>query len=316
MGTIVLIFAVIAIAGPVLLSFAIEAMRRAPEAPAALPWALDLAQQYTTVDGIRLRYVRTGKGPPLVLLHTLRTQLDIFQKVIPELARNFTVYALDYPGHGWSAIPKTEYTPALFTDTVARFLDDQKIGNATLAGISIGGTIPLLLAARRHPGVTRVVSINPYDYGRGRGLARANAVAWLMFAAARVPVLGETFLRLRNPLVENIILRGGVAEAGALPESFLREMYAVGCRPGHYQAFLNLLRNAYKWDEARAEYGRISVPVLLVYGDRDWSREAERGAALARIPGARMETVRNGGHFLSLDRPQDVIRLIREFTKA
>jgi pimeloyl-ACP methyl ester carboxylesterase len=90
-------------------------------------------------------------------------------------------------------------------------------------------------------------------------------------------------------------------------------MYAVGCRRGHYRAFLNLLRNAHKWDEVRSEYAKISVPVLLVYGDQDWSREAERRATLEQIPGARMEIIKNGGHFLSLDRPQEVIQLVREF---
>jgi hypothetical protein len=35
----------------------------------------------------------------LVLLHTLRTQLDLFEKVVPELSKHSTVYAVDYPGH-------------------------------------------------------------------------------------------------------------------------------------------------------------------------------------------------------------------------
>jgi pimeloyl-ACP methyl ester carboxylesterase len=37
---------------------------------------------------------------------------------------------------------------------------------------------------------------------------------------------------------------------------------------------------------------------------------------LERIPGAKLEVVKNGGHFLSLDCPQDIIRLIREFTNV
>jgi pimeloyl-ACP methyl ester carboxylesterase len=250
------------------------------------------------------------------LLHTLRTQLDIFQKIIPELAKTFTVYTLDYPGHGWSDIPATDYTPAFFVDIVGKFLDEQRIGNATLAGVSIGGTIPLLLAAHRHSAVARVVAINSYDYAKGRGITRANLVAWLIFTLARIPVLGETVMRFRNPLVERKVLEGGVADPDALPESFLRETYAVGCRRGHYRAFLNLIRNAYKWEEARSEYGKISVPVLVVYGDQDWSRESERRATLERIPGAKLEVVKNGGHFLSLDCPQDIIRLIREFTNV
>jgi pimeloyl-ACP methyl ester carboxylesterase len=56
--------------------------------------------------------------------------------------------------------------------------------------------------------------------------------------------------------------------------------------------------------------------VLVVYGDQDWSREPERRATFEAIPGARLEVVRDGGHFLSLDRPQEVIRLVREFTNV
>ena len=51
---------------------------------------------------------------------------------------------------------------------------------------------------------------------------------------------------------------------------------------------------------------------LLVYGDRDRSYEPERQRTLNEIPGAVMETVANGGHFLSLDQPDEVIRLIQQ----
>jgi pimeloyl-ACP methyl ester carboxylesterase len=57
---------------------------------------------YLDIDGSQIRYVKAGQGPTLLLLHTLRTQLDLFEKVIPELSKHFTVHALDYPGHGYS----------------------------------------------------------------------------------------------------------------------------------------------------------------------------------------------------------------------
>jgi pimeloyl-ACP methyl ester carboxylesterase len=89
----------------------------------------------------------TGSGPNLVLLHTLRTQLDIFQKLIPLLAQRFTVYALDFPGHGWSDIPHSAYAPEDFYRWTAQFLDELKVEQTCLAGISIGGTIALVMAA-------------------------------------------------------------------------------------------------------------------------------------------------------------------------
>jgi pimeloyl-ACP methyl ester carboxylesterase len=315
-NTPLLVIAVIVIAGLVLVSLLIEALRKEPDNPSVLSWKSDLPIQYVYIDGVGIRYVKTGDGPALVLLHTLRTQLDIFQKVIPELAKSFTVYALDYPGHGWSDIPATDYTPAFFTDIVGKFLDQQRIQNVTLVGISIGGTIGLLLAAQPHPRVARVVAINPYDYAKGLGITRANSVAWFIFNLAPIPVLGETIMRLDNRLIERKIMQGGVVEPAALPESFSRDAYAATCRRGQYHALLNLIRNGRKWEEARSQYGKISLPVLVVYGDQDWSRESERHATWERIPGAKVQVIKNAGHFLSLDRPKDVIRLIREFANA
>jgi hypothetical protein len=66
-----------------LLSYVIEALRTVPKPPAALRWAPDIPIQYVEVDGNRLRFIKSGSGPVLVLLHTLRTQLDLFEKVIP-----------------------------------------------------------------------------------------------------------------------------------------------------------------------------------------------------------------------------------------
>jgi pimeloyl-ACP methyl ester carboxylesterase len=297
-------------------SFVVEALRQRPVTPAKLYWAPDLPIQYTEIDGNRLRYIKTGSGPNLVLLHTLRTQLDIFEKVVPTLAKSFTVYAPDYPGHGFSDIPKTDYEPELFVKAVEGFLDKLDLNDVTLAGISIGGVIPLIIAAKQNPRVTKVIAINPYDYGDGTGLARANIFAWLTVNVGKVPVLGEAFMRLRNADVEARILRGGVAHPSAITPGFAEQANASGRRPGHYQAFLNLLRHAHLWDEAREHYGDIKVPVLVVHGDHDWSRPDERRRTVAAIPNAKMEMIAEGGHFLSLDQPKRLAHLIASFAKS
>ena len=298
----------------VAVSFAVEAMRRRPAAPTTLYWAPKIPIQTTVIDGNTIRYIKTGKGPTLVLLHTLRTQLDIFEKLVPLLSKSFTVYALDYPGHGFSDIPETDYDPDLFVRTVEGFLDKLDLKDVTLAGISIGGAIPLIIAANHNPRVKKVIAINPYDYARGMGIARANGWAWLTFNLAKVPVLGETVMRLRNQFIEQRILQGGVANPESITPGFGAQVRASGFRRNHYRAFLNLLRHAYKWDEARQRYGEINLPVLVIYGDRDWSRQEERRRTVEAIPGAKVEIVTNGGHFLSLDQPERLAELIKSFT--
>ncbi len=300
-----------------MISYLVEWLRSAPVAPEWLAWppAPAIPVRYVAVSGTRLRYIATGEGPALVLLHTLRTQLDMFQRVVPTLARHFRVYALDYPGHGYSDIPNADYTPDLFAASVAGFLEALEIRDAAVVGESIGGSIALLLAARHHPSVRQVVAVNPYDYDGGRGIRRSSAIANVLFGLNDVPILGATVTRLRQYPIMKRILEGGVYRPGSLPPALAREMYEVGNRPGHYRAFMSLVHHWAGWEHARLEYTSISMPVLLVYGDHDWSRVPEREADRRAVPGATLHTVRDAGHFLALDAPEELVGAVLNFTK-
>ena len=52
-----------------------EALRIAPKTPEQLYWAPEIPIRYVDIDGNRIRYIKTGSGPNLVLLHTLGTAL-------------------------------------------------------------------------------------------------------------------------------------------------------------------------------------------------------------------------------------------------
>jgi pimeloyl-ACP methyl ester carboxylesterase len=296
-----------------LVSFVIEAIRPKAKPPINLRWAPAIPIQSVEIGGSKLRYIKSGKGPVLVLLHTLRTQLDLFEKVIPELTKHFTVYALDYPGHGYSDIPKARYDATFFTEVVEAFLDKLDLRNVTLAGVSIGGSIALIIASRRNPRVARVMAVNPYDYAKGRGMARSSLFGWAVNYASLVPVVGETVMRLRSFLIMKYILQGGVAEPQSIPPALLKEMYLAGNRPRHYRAFLSLLRNSKSWEEATKDYRRIGIPVMLIWGDHDWATPSERENDCTLIKGAEMTTLKRGGHFLPLDRPEEVRDLIVRF---
>jgi pimeloyl-ACP methyl ester carboxylesterase len=299
----------------VAISYLVEALRPQPIAPLHPSWAPDVPVRYLDVDGLRLRYVVAGEGPPLVLLHTLRTQLDMFQKVLPALATRFRVYALDYPGHGYSDIPVADYTAEFFVRTVARALERLDVRDAVLVGESIGASIALLLAARHDPRVRAVVAMNAYDYAGGRGIRRSSAIANLLFGLNDVPVLGATVNRLRSYPIVLPILKGGVARTGSIPPMLARELYRVGNRRGHNRALMSLVHNWASWEAGRVEYGNIDRPTLLLYGDHDWSRDDERAANARSIPGAELRIIPNAGHFLSLDAPDEVVTAILGFTR-
>jgi len=294
-----------------LVSFLLEALRSAPKAPEAMPWDPSLKPTYVTVDGVKLRYLKVGEGPVLLLLHTLRTQLDLFHKVIPELAKDFTVYALDYPGHGYSDIPDGSYDADFFVKYVNGFLDELDLTSVILSGVSIGASISLIIAARHNPRVVRIIPINPYDYYQGKGMARASLLGRLFVRLVSIPFVGDTVMRLRNYIIMKAVLTGGVSDPKSISPALMKEMYMVGNRRGHYRGFINLLRNASSWEHARSEYGNINVPTFMIWGAEDWSHPEERRYDESLISGVQPVTVEAGGHFLPLDAPNDVIRHIR-----
>jgi pimeloyl-ACP methyl ester carboxylesterase len=120
-------------------------------------------------------------------------------------------------------------------------------------------------------------------------------------------------MRLRNFIIMKAVLNGGVADPKSIPPALMKEMYLVGNRPGHYRAFLSLLRNAESWETATKDYGHIDIPVLLIWGDRDWARPSEREHDRALIKTVETATLAPGGHFLPLDRPRELTEAIIRF---
>src|SRR5213083_99394 len=98
----------------------------------------------TLADGTRLRYVKAGSGPALILLHTVRTQLDHFQFVIPTLLDAFMIFAADMRGMGWSDItPGASYAEAALRRATVEFVKTLDLDDVTLAGESMGATVAL-----------------------------------------------------------------------------------------------------------------------------------------------------------------------------
>jgi pimeloyl-ACP methyl ester carboxylesterase len=247
-----------------------------------------------SVAGAELRYLRTGTGRPLVLLHTLRTQLEYFDPLVERLdTTRVEIVAVDLPGHGQSTAPSVDYTADYFAD-------------------SIGGTIALTLAARGNRRIAHVIAVNPYDYGRWSGIRRSSLLANVLFTTMLWPGIGPVVARSGNRQVLRRVLEGGLYDPHALPASLVDEMHTCGSLPGHARAFRSLNQEWRTWIAARAHYAAITLPVTLVYGSDDWSHPSEREANARAIPAARTVSLERCGHFASLEKPGSVAQLIGE----
>src|SRR5947209_4176795 len=261
-------------------------------------------------DGSRLRYYTTGTGPPLVLLHTVRTQLDYFQRVVPALWDEFTVYALDLPGMGWSDIvPGARFGEPELVSAAVEFVSALGLRDVTLAGESMGAAIALLSSIELADRVRSVIAFNPYDYPGG--LERGNWFARLIGTGVRLPGSGPIFARMENRLVLEGVLRGGFADHNQLPEDFVNELRRSGRRRGYPTVNRAIVRSLTGFIDAASRYPQVTVPVTLVYAERDWSRPPERDH-VARQLGVRAITVAGTGHFSGLERPTEMARMIRQ----
>lgn len=273
-------------------------------------WCKDGEIGYVVLNGgARVRYLRVGIGPPLLLMHTVRTQLDHFQFVIPRITEAFTVYALDFPGMGWSDIvPGASYDEAALRAAVVRVVEDLDLSSVTLAGESMGATLSLTASVDLGGRVRRLVAFNTYDFADG--VKRANLLARLVVGNVRLPAWGPIFARLESRPLLRGILRGGLHDPRRLPDHYLDELRRVGRRTGYPVVARAIYRNLESLIASRARYARINVPVTLIYGDQDWSRPSDRQANIEFVPGARDIVLRNTGHFASLEAPDQVARIL------
>ena len=102
---------------------------------------------YAIVNGLKLFYHKEGSGRPVILLHGNGEDHTIFDVAIRDLARSYTVYALDSRAHGKSdPVPTLTYRE--MAGDVAAFIRQQGLEKPALVGFSDGGVVALLVALR------------------------------------------------------------------------------------------------------------------------------------------------------------------------
>jgi pimeloyl-ACP methyl ester carboxylesterase len=261
--------------------------------------------QNVETDGLPIRYLAAGEGPPLVLLHGAGDNSLDWRWVIPDLAATHRVYAPDLPGSPDSARPDAAYSPTFFERFAVGFLDALGIGRATFVGNSLGGLIALRLALSEPARVRALVLVDSAGLGSAVNPA---------FTSVNIPLLGEAampFWWTRVGAYQRAWGRTALLFTHS-PRSVPREWLAEQCRlarsPGYLEAHLTVLRTLVSPLGQREvlvdRLPTLKIPTLLVWGERDRvfpCSQAKR--AVARLQEGSLALIPDCGHMPHVECP-------------
>jgi len=266
------------------------------------------------VEGLPVRYLTAGTGPPLVLLHGAGDNALDWHWVIPALAATHRVYAPDLPGSPMSARPAADYSPAFFERFVAAFVDALHLGRATFVGNSLGGLIALRLALSEPARFTALVLVDSAGLGRAinpaftsvnvPGISEAAIPFWRTPAGAYQRAWGRAAMLFARP-------------AGA-PREWLAEQRRLALSPGYLEAHLTVLRAQVGLGGQREvlvdRLPHLKVPTLVVWGTRDRVfPKSQARAAVAHLPEGSLTFIPDCGHMPHVECPDSFLVALNEF---
>jgi len=226
----------------------------------------------------------SGSGPPVILIHGLGGSADWWRHNVDTLAREFRVIALDLIGFGRNRLfLRRSKLPLKFDEIAAlliRWIESSIREPVHLVGNSMGGHVAIHVAATRPDLVRSLTLVNssgiPFAIAPGRHIANL------------------------------FVPRGAMSFATVLT----RDVFRAG-PTAIAVAFARLLR-----DDARPLLRRLSIPVLLLWGERDPLVPLVYAEQMrAMIPNSRLQVIRHAGHIPMWENPEAFNAALLEFLR-
>jgi pimeloyl-ACP methyl ester carboxylesterase len=274
------------------------------------------APQPTTImlHGRPLNYVQAGNGPVLLLIHGIAGTLENWQTVIGPLARQYTVVALDLPGHGGSAPSAGDYSLGALATGLRDLLVALGHERATLVGHSLGGGIAMQFAYQFPESTERLVLVSSGGLGPEvsallRAAALPGADQFIAVTAALGNSVGSKVARGLGVLGLHVNTDIAVVAGG----------YASLVDRDRRTAFLATLHGVIGTGGQRIHAGdRLylaeGLPIQIIWGERDPIIPVQHARdAHEAMPGSQLEIFKGVGHLPQLERPERFIEVLEQF---
>src|SRR5579862_3518759 len=277
-------------------------------------WAAEpIAARDAEVQGVRLHYLTSGHGAPLLLLHGYAETSLMWKPLMPSLAERFTVIAPDLPGIGESAIPSDGLDMKAAAVRIHALMSSLGFRQAEVVGHDIGLMVAYAYAAMYPAETTKLVVMDAFLPGvAGWEAVYNNPNIWHFRFNGPTP---EALVKGRERIYFEFFWNDFAADkAHSLPEADRVAYAAAYARPGRMHAgweYFVSFQQAAK-DFAQLSRTPLTMPVLAIGGEK----------SLGEVLGAQMKSVardvtmivlKNTGHWILEENTKETTDALTKF---
>jgi pimeloyl-ACP methyl ester carboxylesterase len=264
-----------------------------------------------------VHYVKKGLGDPIVLIHNVYPGADHreFEHNINELARRFTVYAIDLLGFGHSEAPRLKYTADLYVELVADFLREVVREPAAVTSVGLSCAYVSEVAASQPEFFTRLVFVCPRS--EPTGLDSPRWFAPLRHFFLTTPPLGSGFYETVASEAEiGLFLRNCFHQSKHVTPVLVQRLRDNAIRPGTIHPYASLI-TGYLDKPLLDALPRVQTPMLLVWGRHARPTPMEHSVRLLAVArNSRLQVVENAGAWPHYEQSAQVNKLIQDFLEG
>jgi pimeloyl-ACP methyl ester carboxylesterase len=260
-----------------------------------------------TIKQQEIHYLVEGQGPPVILIHGLAASCYDWSAMLPALASaGYRAYAPDLVGHGESPKPESidDYQAEMVYQSLVAWIDSLVLDQAPVfIGHSLGGYLSLQYEIRRPGQLAGLVLIDP--------LYSPNQLSPLLRWINHRPQWGETALRMVPEWLLNAVLGLDPTNGNDFSE-LARQQIANDYK----RASERIVHIPATIEDLTPHLGQITVPSLLVWGDRDLTLDTNSFPELHKaMPDNRARMIRESGHQPHIGKPEQVKQLVLDFLR-